>query len=212
MICVLIHLNQLSPAVIQQILIYINSLIAIEMDVKVIVCFAGDIEVTDAKSFSQLENFIRNLRPPKNRASPLDAAISLALLQLRNHTGDRKLVIINAIPDNDAQYISMMNCIFSSQKLNVSIDSIVLTPSIYLQQAAFITNGLYLEVEELEILQKLLECIPFKSSRRLRMTKVDFRATCFCHRKTIDIGYVCSVCLSIFCEQCKECKTCKTLF
>jgi len=26
--------------------------------------------------------------------------------------------------------------------------------------------------------------------------KVDYRATCFCHRELIDIGFVCSVCLS----------------
>ena len=25
---------------------------------------------------------------------------------------------------------------------------------------------------------------------------VDLRAACFCHRKIVDIGYVCSVCLS----------------
>lgn len=26
--------------------------------------------------------------------------------------------------------------------------------------------------------------------------RVDFRAACFCHKKIIDVGYVCSVCLS----------------
>lgn len=25
---------------------------------------------------------------------------------------------------------------------------------------------------------------------------VDFRAACFCHRKVVDLGFVCSVCLS----------------
>ncbi|KAL2156989.1 hypothetical protein VTH06DRAFT_8828 [Thermothelomyces fergusii] len=29
---------------------------------------------------------------------------------------------------------------------------------------------------------------------------VDFRAACFCHRNVVDTGFVCSVCLSIFCE------------
>lgn len=29
---------------------------------------------------------------------------------------------------------------------------------------------------------------------------VDFRAACFCHRRVVDTGFVCSVCLSIFCE------------
>lgn len=39
---------------------------------------------------------------------------------------------------------------------------------------------------------------------------VDFRAACFCHRKVIDTGFVCSICLSIFCEvpEDAECYTC----
>ncbi|KAK3387194.1 transcription factor Tfb4-domain-containing protein [Podospora didyma] len=41
---------------------------------------------------------------------------------------------------------------------------------------------------------------------------VDFRAACFCHRNVIDTGFVCSICLSIFCEvpQGGECLTCGT--
>ncbi|KAK4455702.1 transcription factor Tfb4-domain-containing protein [Podospora aff. communis PSN243] len=41
---------------------------------------------------------------------------------------------------------------------------------------------------------------------------VDFRAACFCHRKVVDTGFVCSVCLSIFCEvpDGGECLTCGT--
>lgn len=25
---------------------------------------------------------------------------------------------------------------------------------------------------------------------------VDFRAACFCHKKVVDVGFVCSICLS----------------
>ncbi|KAL1837715.1 hypothetical protein VTJ49DRAFT_3490 [Mycothermus thermophilus] len=41
---------------------------------------------------------------------------------------------------------------------------------------------------------------------------VDFRAACFCHRSVVDTGFVCSVCLSIFCEvpDGAECLTCGT--
>ena len=41
---------------------------------------------------------------------------------------------------------------------------------------------------------------------------VDFRAVCFCHRKVIDLGYMCSICLSIYCEPPAEgeCLTCGT--
>ncbi|PSR85553.1 TFIIH subunit Tfb4/p34 [Coniella lustricola] len=41
-------------------------------------------------------------------------------------------------------------------------------------------------------------------------TNVDFRAACFCHRRVIDTGFVCSICLSIFCEVPEDatCYTC----
>ena len=42
---------------------------------------------------------------------------------------------------------------------------------------------------------------------------VDFRAACFCHRRVVDTGFVCSICLSIFCEvpdNNGECLTCGT--
>ncbi len=61
--------------------------------------------------------------------------------------------------------------------------------------------------------------------------RVDYRAACFCHRELIDvslplttpklfvtnvcffqIGYVCSVCLSIFCKFSPMCTTCHTFF
>ncbi|XP_043548590.1 general transcription factor IIH subunit 3 isoform X6 [Chiloscyllium plagiosum] len=41
---------------------------------------------------------------------------------------------------------------------------------------------------------------------------VDYRAACFCHRNLIEIGYVCSVCLSIFCNFSPICTTCETAF
>ena len=31
--------------------------------------------------------------------------------------------------------------------------------------------------------------------------KIDFRAACFCHKNIVDIGFVCSVCLSSPCAQ-----------
>ncbi|KAJ4306994.1 RNA polymerase II transcription factor B subunit 4 [Collariella sp. IMI 366227] len=42
---------------------------------------------------------------------------------------------------------------------------------------------------------------------------VDFRAACFCHRRVVDTGFVCSICLSIFCEVPPggECLTCGTV-
>jgi hypothetical protein len=44
---------------------------------------------------------------------------------------------------------------------------------------------------------------------------VDYRASCFCHKNVIDTGYICSVCLSIFCKanmKLAQCPTCGSQF
>lgn len=52
-----------------------------------------------------------------------------------------------------------------------------------------------------EILQMCF--IPDKSTRRHLVPptqiNVDFRAACFCHKRIVDIGFVCSICLSSQC-------------
>eukprot|EP00835_Amoeboradix_gromovi_P003610 NODE_246_length_12992_cov_0.264407.p7 type:complete len:217 gc:universal NODE_246_length_12992_cov_0.264407:5014-5664(+) len=213
MFCLILHLNNLQPEAVQQIVVYINALIAMELDVVLLICMPSRVETISTSSFAAAHAFIRkHLSDNSQGISPLDAAISIALMKLRKSTKDKRIIVISALPDNEKQYISMMNCIFSSQKLHITIDSIVLCSSIYLQQAAFITNGLYIQTTQNKLLQQLLDSIPIEGGQRLLMSKVDFRASCFCHRKMIDIGYVCSVCLSIFCKKIAACMTCKTEF
>jgi transcription initiation factor TFIIH subunit 3 len=63
----------------------------------------------------------------------------------------------------------------------------------------------------------LLALLPSPHTRQTHLLlptriDVDFRAACFCHRNVVSIGYVCSVCLSIFCAPLEggECLTCGT--
>lgn len=83
------------------------------------------------------------------------------------------------------------------------------------------TNALQSTVASSALLTYLLTSfLPSPSSRLHLITPtridVDFRAACFCHRNIIPIGYVCSICLSIFCELSLEaidregCLTCGT--
>ena len=44
------------------------------------------------------------------------------------------------------------------------------------------------------------------------LCKVDYRAACFCHRELVDVGFVCSVCLSVFCKFSPICSTCEAVF
>uniref|UniRef100_A0A3B3QR40 General transcription factor IIH subunit 3 n=1 Tax=Paramormyrops kingsleyae TaxID=1676925 RepID=A0A3B3QR40_9TELE len=127
--------------------------------------------------------------------------------------------VIRAAEDCALQYMNFMNVIFAAQKNGVLIDACVLaSDSGLLQQACDITGGLYLKIpQKVALAQYLLWVFLSDSDQRSQLVlpppvHVDYRAACFCHRSLIDIGYVCSVCLSIFCNFSPICTTCETAF
>ncbi|GAA6036221.1 hypothetical protein JCM8097_006843 [Rhodosporidiobolus ruineniae] len=131
-----------------------------------------------------------------------------------------RIVILSVTPDASSQYVSIMNCIFTAQKSNIQIDVVKIygTDAVFLQQACHLTSGSYYRLQRRAgLLQYLLMgFLPSPpAARNLNLPSqqaVDLRAACFCHRKIVDIGYVCSVCLSIFCAPLPVCSTCRTKF
>jgi transcription initiation factor TFIIH subunit 3 len=94
----------------------------------------------------------------------------------------------------------------------------------FLQQASDATHGIYISIPPPTsqstppslITYLLTALLPSPSTRHHLVLptsiSVDFRAACFCHRNIISIGFVCSVCLSIFCAvpENGDCLTCGT--
>lgn len=96
----------------------------------------------------------------------------------------------------------------------VPIDTLMLDEidSSYLQQTSQLTGGIYIKPQHKNgVLQYLLvtlhsyfviqSCFLADAYARKFMAipsqgSVDYKASCFCHKRVIDIGYVCTVCLS----------------
>ncbi|KAG8733064.1 RNA polymerase II transcription factor B subunit 4 [Ceratobasidium sp. 428] len=156
---------------------------------------------------------INRMAPPQQLAGDKQGGTTKPLV-------DSRILVLSASPDASTPYIPFMNSIFSAQKLRVPIDvcKVFGPDTIFLQQAAYLTGGCYLNLDSsTSLLQSLTMC--FLPAASLRKTielpsqgKVDFRASCFCHKEVVDMGYVCSVCLSIFCKPVVVCATCKTKF
>lgn len=131
-----------------------------------------------------------------------------------------RIVILSVTEDESSQYVAIMNCIFSAQKASIPIDvcKVYGPDAVFLQQACHLTSGSYYRLaRRAGLLQYLLMAFLPGSFARKYLTaptqeQVDLRAACFCHRKIVDIGYVCSVCLSIFCSPIPVCSTCRTKF
>jgi len=157
--------------------------------------------------------------------SMISSSLSLALCYINkiirlNELDNIKprILVLSVSPDSSVQYIPIMNCIFSAQKANIPIDVCKLfdEETIFLQQATHITNGVFQNVEDSSMLLQylLFSFLPNRSLKSIMVLpdqeQVDLRASCFCHKKIIDIGYVCSVCLSVFCSYSTSCSTCLT--
>jgi len=131
-----------------------------------------------------------------------------------------RILVMTASGSAATQYMNYMNAFFTSQKMNIPVDTCMLDrDSSLLQQGADITGGLYVKVPNIDSLFQFLVWIflPDASSLRKQMgmpsaAKVDYRAACFCHRQLVDVGFVCSVCLSIYCRVSPICTTCHTNF
>ncbi|KAI9670427.1 MAG: RNA polymerase II transcription factor B subunit 4 [Trizodia sp. TS-e1964] len=130
-----------------------------------------------------------------------------------------RIIVLSVSGDLALQYIPVMNCIFAAQRKRVPIDIIKIAGSTaFLQQASDATKGVYMSPESPQgILQYLMMgFLPDQTARKHLIlptqVNVDFRAACFCHKKVVDIGFVCSICLSIFCSvpEGAICLTCGT--
>lgn len=130
-----------------------------------------------------------------------------------------RILVLGSSDSTAAQYVSTMNCIFAAQKKSIPIDACMLwAESGFLQQACDITGGLYLSVPEpAGLLQFLLWVYLSGVAGREHLVlpsamQVSYHCACFCHHKLIEVGFVCSVCLSIFCQFQPICSTCQTHF
>ncbi|PTB71635.1 transcription factor Tfb4 [Trichoderma longibrachiatum ATCC 18648] len=99
-----------------------------------------------------------------------------------------RIVVVSVSDSDPSQYIPTMNAVFAAAHNQVAIDTIALAgDSTFLQQACFNTNGIFLRA----------------ANPRGLLT----------YLMVVDTGYVCSVCLSIFCSPPNnaECLTCGTV-
>ena len=133
-----------------------------------------------------------------------------------------RILVVSPDDNDDIRYIPIMNSIFAAQKMKVSIDVVKLGSKdvSYLQQAADATNGVYLHVQNPEGLIQVRSTAYFiePSLRPLVVlptnSNVNYRASCFVTGKSIDLGFVCSVCLCIMSiiPDLGKCPTCQSEF
>jgi len=130
-----------------------------------------------------------------------------------------RILVAQLSKDHAPSHNNVMNCIFSADKAGVPIDALVLKASEesqFLQQACYMTRGIYQRpVDQRDTLQQLLaHSLPSTATRNMlcapQQKVVEFKASCFCHKKPVEFAFMCSVCLALTCKKTPVCNTCGT--
>mmetsp|Transcript_21056 Transcript_21056/g.62846 ORF Transcript_21056/g.62846 Transcript_21056/m.62846 type:complete len:275 (+) Transcript_21056:271-1095(+) len=157
----------------------------------------------------------RDSKPPA-----LAAALGRFLCRARAHAADAgegnvaraRVVVLKAADDDASQYHAIMNCVFAARRRSVLIDACSLgpRPSSLMKQAAHLTRGAFVHVPPVHIDRLTavsLSALSADSSVRARVSlpvleDADMRVACVCCAppKILDRGYVCTTCLSVFCD------------
>lgn len=140
-----------------------------------------------------------------------------------------RILVLSVSGEASQQYIPIMNCIFAAQKavscrqfnayvaplvaercveqsIPIDVCKIYGEDAVFLQQAAHLTKASYYRLERRSgllqyLMMAFLPGIAVRKHLHLpTQEQIDLRAACFCHKKIVDIGYVCSVCLSSRCN------------
>jgi transcription initiation factor TFIIH subunit 3 len=159
----------------------------------------------------------------------LNPAVSLGLCYInrvmkRSALGEagiqRRMLILTASEPSPREFVALTNGIFAAGKLSLMIDVCDCSPfgATILFQLANNTGGIFVNNVKNDpgaLTQYLLSMFLCDGRSRKYLSlppqpPSDLRAACFCHEnKLVEIGWTCSVCLSVFCtSDLSKCPTC----
>jgi transcription factor TFB4 len=130
-----------------------------------------------------------------------------------------RILVLGPGGDFSGQYIQIMNASFAARRMHMKIDCIS-TGSIsapMLEQLADVTDGFYIQIgldtveSQLPVTLALLCAADADTRSFMAVPKpgsVGYKSSCVCHSKSIDIGFVCSRCLSVHCQIPQHCVQC----
>ncbi|OAF68365.1 General transcription factor IIH polypeptide 3 [Intoshia linei] len=134
-----------------------------------------------------------------------------SLKKRANYYNQCEIIIISMSNGVPKDIVSLIMCAHTANKLDTTINVYNLNQDCdYLKEICNKSLGKYYKTNRYNNLYyELLWLYGPKSIKNpIIQTKNHMAATCFCHSKIIDIGFVCSTCLSIYCSFQPICSKC----
>ncbi|KAI5190405.1 transcription initiation factor TFIIH subunit 3 [Nematocida minor] len=105
--------------------------------------------------------------------------------------------------------LNFVKCAFTARKLNIHVDCVVPNDGFVSQISDVLKRPAFCISSEESLFEYLLGILSLDFGKISRKTSQRF---CICHSQEIKTGYLCPICLGLYCKFVPLCKNCKTRF
>lgn len=143
--------------------------------------------------------------------TPISQGVSRAICAGSRKTDCAIIMFECGKSDFSAQNVTLSNCGWAAESVGIPIHLVTLggVPSPSLLRLCFKTGGVHIPPAFTgtpgELMQALMFHLTSNARAELKVrpppNQTHMGATCICHNKPLDRGYVCSICLAIYCAE-----------
>jgi hypothetical protein len=199
-----------------------------KLEMSVYACFSDGTETVVSGDWSmcvlKLEDELESLIVRRKESvvenvfeTPIAQGISKSILFTRRHGSISSRIIVfecsRETVDFSSQSVALSNCGWSTGNCRIHVVSLVSdTPSSNLLLVCSKTGGVHIPRSMTGVGGKLVQSMLFHLAApddsvmrvlktRPQSNRTHMGTTCVCHNKPMDKGYVCSICLAIYCSE-----------
>lgn len=161
---------------------------------------------------ADLQNALLEAASPKSgEAAALSSDFGYALLLVQRETqrgGKGRVLLFSCNEDQD---LSLIKCAFTANKQDVRVDAVV-TASSFVAEVFEVMKGCIKVVADASanILPFLISTLSLNSELTTELKSI--ARTCMCHDNPVLVGYLCPICLGLYCRFVPICRHCKNKF
>lgn len=133
------------------------------------------------------------------------ADLGYALLLVHKEKDKGQVVLFSA----GESYFNMIKCAFTARKLNIPVHCVLAAEGLVSQMTEVFRGSSFFLSSGASFFEYLLSTQAYEmGTKRVAVSK----RHCMCHNREIEIGYLCPICLGLYCKFIPLCRHCKTKF
>ncbi|KAI5190778.1 transcription initiation factor TFIIH subunit 3 [Nematocida sp. AWRm77] len=141
----------------------------------------------------------------KGRKFDSSADLGYALLLVHREKEEGRIILFSS----EESYFNMIKCAFTARKLHIPVYCVISKEGLVSQMAEVFQGSSFFLSSGESFFAYLVGTLAYELGNTLVSKS---KRLCMCHNNEIQIGYLCPICLGLYCKFVPLCRHCKTKF